>query len=110
MLDWNSFSLLYKYYLPRSFDVSLANTPKPPHYAVIFTSTPTDSNNDYAEEVNKMAVLAKQQFSFLEIESARENVGISVFYWTGLDLIKSKKRIQSILSLKKRSQSMVSIF
>ncbi len=34
----------------------LANTPKPPYYAVIFTSTLKESDDGYGEEANKMAM------------------------------------------------------
>ncbi len=39
----------------------LANTPKPPYYAVIFTSVRTAGDNGYGEAANRMIELAEQQ-------------------------------------------------
>ena len=69
----------------------IANTPKPPYYAVIFTSTRTDGDNGYDEMASKMVELAEQQSGFLGIESVKKNVGITVSYWTDLDSIKNWK-------------------
>ena len=67
---------------------SIANTPKPPYYAVIFTSHRTEGDNGYGEMAAKMVELASRQPGFLGIESARQNVGITVSYWTDLDSIR----------------------
>jgi heme-degrading monooxygenase HmoA len=67
----------------------IANTPKPPYYAVIFISTRTEGDNDYAEMADKMVELAKLQDGFLGIESAREEIGITVSYWRDLEAIKN---------------------
>lgn len=69
----------------------IANTPKPPYFAVIFTSTRTDGDNGYDEMANRMFELAEQQPGFLGVESAREDVGITVSYWADLDSIKNWK-------------------
>ena len=37
----------------------IATTPKPPYYAVIFTSERTESDNGYSEMAKKMEDLAK---------------------------------------------------
>jgi heme-degrading monooxygenase HmoA len=75
----------------------IAVTPKPPYYAVIFTSHRTDGDNGYGEMATKMVDLAAQQPSspaaqqpgYLGIESAREDLGITVSYWSDLESIKS---------------------
>lgn len=69
----------------------IAKTPKPPYYAVIFTSTRTEGDNGYGEMANRMVELAQQQSGFLGVESAREEVGITVSYWADLDAIKNWK-------------------
>ncbi len=69
----------------------IANTPKPPYYAVIFTSTRTKGDKGYGEMANRMVELAKQQSGFLGVESAREEVGITVSYWADLESIKNWK-------------------
>ena len=79
----------------------LANTPNPPYYAVIFTSTLKDSGDGYAEEANKMVALAQQQPGFLGIESARQEVGITVSYWSDLESIKQWKANSDHLTAQK---------
>ena len=63
-----------------------------PYYAVIFTSTRTESDNGYAETADKMVELAKTQPGFLGIESARDSeLGITVSYWESLEAIQNWK-------------------
>lgn len=66
-------------------------TPKPPYYAVIFTSVRTDVDNGYSETAQHMLALASQQPGFLGFETARQEIGISVSYWTDLEAIKAWK-------------------
>ncbi|WP_303316797.1 antibiotic biosynthesis monooxygenase [Flavivirga abyssicola] len=63
-----------------------------PYYAVIFTSTHTENIEGYSEMANKMEALAKQQDGYLGIDSARNDVGITVSYWKSLDAIKNWKQ------------------
>ena len=69
----------------------LANTPKPPYYAVIFSSILGNDQAGYEAMANKMVELAHQQEGFLGIESARQEVGITVSYWQDLEAIKNWK-------------------
>lgn len=69
----------------------IANTPKPPYYAVIFTSLRTEGDNGYGAMAERMVELASQQQGFLGIETAREDLSISVSYWTDLESIKKWK-------------------
>lgn len=69
----------------------LATTPKPPYYAVIFTSIRTSDDQDYIETAKKMEHLASLQEGYLGHESAREEVGITVSYWKDLESIKHWK-------------------
>lgn len=62
-----------------------------PYYAVIFTSTRSDFDENYAEMAIKMEVLAKQQPGFLSVESARNEIGITVSYWESLEAIANWK-------------------
>ncbi len=79
-----------------------ANTPKPPYYAVIFTSIRTEEDNGYAEMAERMITLAKQQYGFLGIESARDEVGITVSYWSDLTSIKNwKNNVEHIVAQEK---------
>jgi heme-degrading monooxygenase HmoA len=71
----------------------IAQTPEPPYYAVIFTSVKTAADAaGYTEAMTAMLALAPQQPGFLGIESAREQIGITVSYWTDLDAIAAWKR------------------
>jgi heme-degrading monooxygenase HmoA len=70
----------------------IANTPEPPYYAVIFSSLNTEVGDGYAETAARMVELAAQQPGFLGVESAREELGITVSYWSDLDSIKAWKR------------------
>lgn len=68
-----------------------AATPEPPYYAVIFTSVRTDGDNGYGETAKHMLALASEQPGFLGFETARQEIGISVSYWTSLEAIKAWK-------------------
>lgn len=63
-----------------------------PYYAVIFTSTRTELEENYSEMAIKMETLAKQQPGFLGVESARNEIGITVSYWESLEAIANWKQ------------------
>jgi heme-degrading monooxygenase HmoA len=67
----------------------IANTPKPPYYAVIFTSVRTEGDNGYAEAARRALEIARQQPGFLGYEAARVDIGISVSYWESLEAIQA---------------------
>jgi len=69
----------------------IANTPNPPYFAVIFTSTRTVGDNGYGQMADRMIELAEEQAGFLGIESARQDIGITVSYWADLDSINAWK-------------------
>jgi heme-degrading monooxygenase HmoA len=58
-----------------------ANTPEPPYYAVIFTSTKIDEDRGYSTMSERMVELVQNQEGFLGFESVREELGITVSYW-----------------------------
>ena len=60
-----------------------ANTPEPPYYAVIFTSTLGDDDGGYDAMGQAMVDLAEHQPGFLGIETTRgaDGLGITVSYW-----------------------------
>lgn len=69
----------------------LAVTPKPPYYAVIFTSVRTPADGvGYGVTSDRMVELASGMLGFLGVESARgdDRVGITVSYWASLDAIR----------------------
>ena len=69
----------------------IATTPKPPYYAVIFTSLRTEGDNGYGKMAERMDELAAQQPGYLGIESVRDGLGITVSYWDSLEAIKNWK-------------------
>lgn len=69
----------------------IADTPAPPYYAVIFSSLRNDDIAGYAETAERMVELAAEQPGFLGVESAREDLGITVSYWSDLESIKRWK-------------------
>ncbi len=69
----------------------IANTPKPPYYAVIFSSLRTDGDNGYSRMSDRMLELAEQQEGFLGVESARDVLGITVSYWKDQESIRKWK-------------------
>ena len=69
----------------------IAATPKPPYYAVIFTSISSAQDMGYGAMATKMVELAARQPGFLGVESAREELGITVSYWTDLKSIANWK-------------------
>lgn len=70
------------------------NTPKPPYYAVVFSSRRTDTDADgYAAMADRMMALAARQRGYLGVESVREGAaGITVSYWRDLASIRQWKR------------------
>lgn len=70
----------------------IADTPDAPYYAVIFTSIRSNVDDGYAQMRDKMLELAQSQPGFLGVESARDEVGITVSYWSTLDAIKLWKQ------------------
>ena len=69
----------------------LAQTPKPPYYAVVFSSQRTDDDDDgYAEMSDRMFTLAAQQPGYLGVETAHsdDGFGMTVSYWESLDSIR----------------------
>lgn len=72
--------------------MSIAKTPRPPYYAVIFTSKLAAPDKSYNDMAGRMLELAAKQPGFLGLESAREGIGISVSYWQDLSSIKAWKQ------------------
>jgi heme-degrading monooxygenase HmoA len=64
-----------------------ANTPKPPYYAVIFTSRRSEGDNGYQDMSDKIESLVRKQPGYLGMESARNKIGITVCYWKDMESI-----------------------
>lgn len=83
-----------------------ANTPKPPYYAVIFTSVRTDGDNGYNDMSDKIEGLVKEQPGYLGMESVRNELGITVCYWQDMDSIKSWAKNTEHKQAKQKGKSM----
>ena len=72
---------------------TIARTPDPPYYAVIFTSLRTDGDHGYVHMAERMVELAAEQPGFLGVESVRgaDGLGITVSYWKDLESIAAWK-------------------
>ncbi|MBI3867170.1 MAG: antibiotic biosynthesis monooxygenase [Verrucomicrobia bacterium] len=68
---------------------TIAQTPQPPYYAVIFTSLRTEADKGYSHMAERMVALAGEQPGFLGVESARDanGLGITVSYWSSEEAI-----------------------
>ena len=64
-------------------DSGFARTPRPPYYAVIFTSLRTGGDDGYGATADRMVELAALQPGYLGVESVRgtDGLGITVSYW-----------------------------
>ncbi len=80
-----------------------SNTPEPPYYAVIFTSTLGDNDDGYDAMGQALVELADQQPGFLGIDTTRgaDGLGITVSYWKDEESIQAwKAQTQHLLAQK----------
>lgn len=87
------------------YPTRLAVTPEPPYTAVIFSSIRTSGDNGYAAMSAKMDALAAIQPGFLGYESAREEIGITVSYWTDAASARAWKEQAAHLVAQQRGRS-----
>jgi heme-degrading monooxygenase HmoA len=66
-----------------------ASTPRPPYYAVIFTSQRQGPDDGYGETAQRMVELAATMPGYLGVESVRgeDGLGITVSYWESEEAI-----------------------
>ena len=72
---------------------TVATTPEPPYYAVIFTSQRTAGERGYGAMAERMLELAAQQPGYLGAETARDadGFGLTVSYWVSEEAIRAWK-------------------
>ncbi len=71
---------------------TLAQTPNPPYYAVVFSSQRTAADAEgYAEMSDRMFALAAQQPGYLGVEAVtgEDGFGMTVSYWESLEAIRN---------------------
>ena len=76
---------------------SFASTPKPPYYAVIFSSQRREEEAGYGITADRMVELAAQQPGYLGIETVRgdNGFGITVSYWQSeTDIVNWKRNAE----------------
>lgn len=82
-----------------------ANTPQPPYYAAIFSSTHTGAHQGYAEDTETVLELAKEHPGFLGIEAAGDDdLSIAVSYWDSDEAIRAFKELAEHLIIQKRGR------
>ena len=70
----------------------ISRTPKPPYYAVVFTSINADvDHTEHTKMYHRMVALAETYDGYLGIEPARntDGSGVSVIDWKGAESIKA---------------------
>lgn len=70
---------------------TLVKTPTPPYYAVIFTSVRSNIDSGYSETDRLLIERVAAQPGFIGFESARQEIGITVSYWSSLEAITAWK-------------------
>ena len=70
------------------------DTPEPPYYAVIFSSSRSKGDGSYAAVADRMLQRATEQAGFLGAESARSDsgFGMTVSYWKTAEAIAAWKQ------------------
>lgn len=83
---------------------NFATTPKPPYYAVIFSSQRRDEDAGYGVTADRMVQLAAEQPGYLGIETVRgdDGFGITVSYWQNeADILNWKRNVEHSLARKR---------
>jgi heme-degrading monooxygenase HmoA len=85
----------------------IAKTPKPPYYAVVFTSINADvDHTEHAEMYKRMVEIAEGYEGYIGIEPARnaDGTGVAVIYWKDLETIKAFARHPEHLVAKQKGR------
>jgi heme-degrading monooxygenase HmoA len=86
----------------------IARTPKPPYYAVIFTSINAADvdHTEHNQTSHRLAAIAATYDGFLGIEPARngDGCGVSAIYWKDLESIRAFGRDPEHLVAKKKGR------
>lgn len=82
----------------------LAQTPRPPYPAIIFTSLRTNGDHGYAAKTEKMEALAVEQPGYLGIESTGAALGITVCYWVDGSAAAAWKQVAEHLIAQRRGR------
>jgi heme-degrading monooxygenase HmoA len=97
---------------PETNDVMpyISRTPKPPYYAVIFTSINADTDHtEHTRMYQRMVEIAEGYEGYIGIEPARnpDGSGVAVIYWKDLATIEAFARHPEHLIAKKKGRDLV---
>lgn len=90
-------------------DPYVSETPKPPYYAVVFTSVNAEiDHTEHSAMSERMLELAAGYEGFLGIEASRndDGTGVAVSYWRDLDTIREWGRDPEHLVAKENGREM----
>ena len=85
----------------------IAKTPKPPYYAVVFTSINADvDHTEHTEMYKRMVEIAESYEGYIGIEPARnpDGSGVAVIYWKDLATIQAFARHPKHVVAKKKGR------
>jgi heme-degrading monooxygenase HmoA len=85
----------------------IVNTPKPPYYAVVFTSINADvDHTEHTKMYRRMVEIAESYEGYIGIEPARnpDGSGVAVIYWKDLATIQAFARDPEHLVAKKKGR------
>ena len=88
----------------------IAKTPRPPYYAVVFTSINADvDHTEHVEMYGRMLERAQGYAGFLGIEPARnpDGSGVAAVHWSGDSILESVARDPGASDRKKKGRDMV---
>ncbi len=83
----------------------MVNTPEPPYYVAIFSSTHTGNHEGYETDTQAILNLAQQQPGFLGIEAAGDdNLSLAVSYWDSDESIQNFKQLAEHLVIQQKGR------
>ncbi|ETW95768.1 MAG: hypothetical protein ETSY1_29270 [Candidatus Entotheonella factor] len=83
----------------------MVNTPQPPYYVAIFSSTHTGHHEGYDEDTQTILNLAQQQPGFLGVEAAGgDDLSIAVTYWDSDETIRAFKALAEHLVIQEKGR------
>jgi heme-degrading monooxygenase HmoA len=91
-------------YIAKSY---IAKTPKPPYYAVVFTSINADvDHTEHTKMYQRMVEIAESYEGYIGIEPARnaDGSGVAVIYWKDLATIQAFARHPEHIVAKKKGR------
>ncbi len=83
----------------------IAQTPNPPHFAVIFTFARADDNTGYAAKAEELTRFAASQPGYLGMEDIGAEFGATISYRQSLEAIQNWQQNERHLDAKRLGKS-----